>query len=228
VADEHFRKAYNSKEFQSASLDDQLVIVLKEMTFGPGIAIYPHRYDAIRPVLEREWGLDLPDFAEELREFEAQMPELSMFPTPAHIQQELINQGYDLGPAGADGDIGPKSRAAIKQFEIDNELPYPDGIPDAAFMKKLAGNSVKKEEPTKPAEVEAPESDDEPLETPEDRAPVEEPESPPKVVDAVDSEAPDEEPGDEGEGNTSRGVAVVVVAVLAVILAIVGRAMGLY
>jgi peptidoglycan hydrolase-like protein with peptidoglycan-binding domain len=156
------------------------------------------------------------------------MPELSMFPTPAHIQQELINQGYDLGPAGADGDIGPKSRAAIKQFEIDNELPYPDGIPDAAFMKKLAGNSVKKEEPTKPAEVEAPESDDEPLETPEDRAPVEEPESPPKVVDAVDSEAPDEEPGDEGEGNTSRGVAVVVVAVLAVILAIVGRAMGLY
>jgi hypothetical protein len=36
------------------------VAVLRSLAFGPGIAIYPGRYDRIRPVLERYWGVSLP------------------------------------------------------------------------------------------------------------------------------------------------------------------------
>jgi hypothetical protein len=226
VADEHFRKAYDSKEFQSASLEDQLVIALQEMTFGPGIAIYPHRYEAIRPVLEREWGLDLPDFASELRAFEEQIPELAMFPTPAHIQQALIEQGYDLGPAGADGDIGPKSRAAIKQFETEQELEYPDGIPDAAFMQRLAEVSTKHQEAPAPSEEPVPEPDDEPLERPEDRVP-EEPSPEPEEGSDGAVEAKDAEGAEESKKTSGTTIAVML-AVLAAILATVGKALGLY
>jgi hypothetical protein len=42
VADEQFRKACSTKDYQRASIDDQLVMALRQMTFGPGIAIYPH------------------------------------------------------------------------------------------------------------------------------------------------------------------------------------------
>ena len=41
--------------------------LLRELTWGPGIAIYPQRYEAIRPVLEREFGVDLPKTAEDLK-----------------------------------------------------------------------------------------------------------------------------------------------------------------
>lgn len=42
--------------------------VLQELTFGPRIKIYPHRYEAIRPWLERLWGgVELPKTADELK-----------------------------------------------------------------------------------------------------------------------------------------------------------------
>lgn len=42
--------------------------VLKQLTWGPDIKIYPRRYEAIRPWLERLWdGVDLPATAEALK-----------------------------------------------------------------------------------------------------------------------------------------------------------------
>lgn len=40
--------------------------VLKQLTFGPNVAIYPVRYNGIRPVLERLWGITLPKTAKDL------------------------------------------------------------------------------------------------------------------------------------------------------------------
>ncbi len=39
----------------------------------------------------------------------------------AHLQQDLTRSGYDPGPA--DGLVGPKTRAAIRAFQIARELP---------------------------------------------------------------------------------------------------------
>lgn len=43
------------------------------------------------------------------------------------VQQELIRLNYDLGPAGADGRMGPMTEAAIKLFQQQHDL-YADGV----------------------------------------------------------------------------------------------------
>ena len=43
------------------------------------------------------------------------------------LQQELINQGYDVGSSGADGIYGEKTQAAVRAYQHDNKLTV-DGI----------------------------------------------------------------------------------------------------
>ena len=43
------------------------------------------------------------------------------------LQQELINQGYDVGSSGADGIYGAKTQAAVKAYQRANNLTV-DGI----------------------------------------------------------------------------------------------------
>lgn len=50
------------------------------------------------------------------------------------MQQLLVSQGYDPGPA--DGIIGAQSRTAIKQYQRANKLPA-DGYPTMQLLEKL-------------------------------------------------------------------------------------------
>ena len=102
------------------------VSVFKHLTFGPNITIYPKRYNAIRPVLERLYGVDLPDFSEELEAWREATGVVD-FDTVQEIQAELIAEGYDLGPTGADGSMGSKTKAAIQAFQRLHGLT-PDGL----------------------------------------------------------------------------------------------------
>jgi uncharacterized protein (TIGR02594 family) len=47
--------------------------------------------------------------------------------TVADIQRALLARGYDLGPAGADGDAGPRTLGALQAFQRGAGL-VPDGI----------------------------------------------------------------------------------------------------
>ncbi len=102
-----------------------LIHVLEKLTFFSGVTIYPHRYNAIRPVLERFFGIDLPDRSEQLQGL------LS----PTDIQSILVHiLKYDLGKSGPKGDgvdgaWGAKSRAALMDFERRQGLDS-DGLPD--------------------------------------------------------------------------------------------------
>jgi len=115
-----------------------LTVVVKALTFVPGIAIYPRRYQAIRPVVEKLYGVDLPDTDEDLKLWCAQHKFEGVASTTA-IQELLITLGYDLGPCGADGKFGRKSRLALQRFEEDMGVPkeYQDGYPDKHTMKAL-------------------------------------------------------------------------------------------
>lgn len=133
VASKHLLIAAGASQAQKWS-KDWCVSLLGELTFGPGVTIYPGRYDKIRPYLEKNYGVDLPDFAKELKEWREDLdrecrPEDGEpdFIDPKEIQQLLIDLGHDLGPAGADGRIGPKSRDAIETFQRLSGLT-PDGI----------------------------------------------------------------------------------------------------
>jgi hypothetical protein len=89
------------------------------LTFNSNVAIYPGRYNKIRPVLERLYAVDLPDFAGELRG-------IPVWDT-VEVQLALLRLGYSLGPRGADGAWGAKSKAALQAFEQAAGLVVTDG-----------------------------------------------------------------------------------------------------
>lgn len=124
-ANKHLKKAMDETSHEAFS-KDWLVAVLQDLTFGPKVTIYPHRYNAIRPVLEKLYNIDLPDFAKELKGWVDEMGG-DDFMTVKDIQEALIDLGYDLGPSGADGVAGKKTRDAVILFQqmhgIDAAIP---------------------------------------------------------------------------------------------------------
>ena len=68
----------------------------------------------------------------------------------AEIQRALLARGYDLGPAGADGDAGPRTIAAVTAFQRAAGL-VADGIAGSLTQKALATVDVsEKAEPDQP------------------------------------------------------------------------------
>jgi len=134
VAEKHLKIGIGKTSARKWS-KDWCICLFKELTFGPRISIYPGRYEKIRGPLERNYGIDLPDFSEELKawhaEFEAESGPRDNaepdFKDMVEIQQLLHDLGYDLGPAGVDGKEGPKTRDAIMTFQRLNGL-VDDGI----------------------------------------------------------------------------------------------------
>lgn len=122
-----------------------LVGVLKELTFAPGIAIYPHRYNAIRPKLEQLYGVELPDFADELEAWKKEKG-FTVALSTVEVQKALLTLGYDLGPKGADGQYGPKTREAVLLFEQAAGLPSEvcDGMVDEHTYPVLEQALLKK------------------------------------------------------------------------------------
>lgn len=113
------------------------IALAKRLTFEPGIAIYPGRYTKIRPVIEKLFGVDLPDLASDLKAWHASSPHLDLFPNTKSWQTCLLSLGYDLGPAGADGKDGPKTRAAVTAFQRDQGLTA-DGLVGRQTLAALA------------------------------------------------------------------------------------------
>ena len=146
VANAHIQKA-NTGGLRKWS-PEWCIEILKQLTFGPGITIYPHRYEKIRPVLEKLYGIDLPDFASNLQAWQTQhgidpTSAAPTFTTTAEIQTELLTEGYDLGPAGADGKMGAKTTDAIRTFQRLHGLGA-DGIVGAKTRAALAAEWSKR------------------------------------------------------------------------------------
>ncbi|MGE7418760.1 TIGR02594 family protein [Methylobacterium tarhaniae] len=72
--------------------------------------------------------------------------------TVAEIQRALLARGYDLGPAGADGDAGPRTIAAVTAFQRSAGL-VADGIAGPLTQKALASVDLteRRAEPEQPA-----------------------------------------------------------------------------
>lgn len=114
-----------------------LIHMLKHLTFDPRVAIYPARYNAIRPVLETLYNVQLPDFANELQAWKVDTGLPSI--TTKQLQLALISLGYDLGPRGADNSYGKYTKDALFAFEQQNGVPAEkqDGVIDDATYPAL-------------------------------------------------------------------------------------------
>lgn len=126
-------RAYAENNGVKPAERDWVIGLLKQLTFGPNFSIYPARYNAIRPRLEKHFGVDLPDFEAELRTWQREFyitpsdPDSYRLDTAKALQIALLALGFDLGPAGADGVFGRKTREAVMAFQMQNELEA-DGI----------------------------------------------------------------------------------------------------
>lgn len=110
----------------------------RQLTFGPYIVIYPQRYNALRPVVERLYGVDLPDTAQLLDGWVRQgNPTLEHPFTTQEIQQRLIRLGYSLGPAGADGKYGEKTKDAVRKFQRSQPGMVADGLAGSKTVEAL-------------------------------------------------------------------------------------------
>lgn len=72
-----------------------------KLTWGPGIAIYPKRYDSIRPVVERLWGVTLPHNAQALKNLPEVPPVTSTDPPGPHPPVNTSDE-TDPKPIAAD------------------------------------------------------------------------------------------------------------------------------
>lgn len=127
---------------------DWVVQMLQALTFQSGVAIYPHRYECIRPVLEKLYGVDLPDFAKELKDW-SQLTGIPGGVDTTKVQKALLALGYDLGPRKADGVYGDKTRTAVLELERNSgtvPVECQDGMVDVytwpAMQKALADKGL--------------------------------------------------------------------------------------
>lgn len=79
---------------------------------------------------------DLNKFIEESHIGEAQKLFKYNLKNPKQLQQALIDLGYDLGSAGADGIVGKRTTEALKSFQGDMELDV-NGSADHETMEKI-------------------------------------------------------------------------------------------
>ena len=66
VASQHLEIAAAQATCEKWS-EEWCISVIRELTFGPGIKIYPERYEKIRPVVEKFFGVALPKTAADLK-----------------------------------------------------------------------------------------------------------------------------------------------------------------
>jgi peptidoglycan hydrolase-like protein with peptidoglycan-binding domain len=103
------------------------------MVFNSEISIWPSRYNAIRTPLEKLFGVDLPDFANELKQWS---DDYKYGRTIHEVQASLQYLGYDIGPDGSNGKFTKGTSTAIIKFKKDQKLP-PDSILDVITVKLL-------------------------------------------------------------------------------------------
>lgn len=108
------------------------------LTTHPGIAIYPARYNAIRPVIERIYGVDLPDYAKELSDWSVKNFQGRWYDV-LELQRALLALGYDLGPEGATGSFDSRTLRALKALEVEEGVPleHQDGCMDVHTAQAL-------------------------------------------------------------------------------------------
>lgn len=127
IADQRLFEATQSAAWATASNEDKYALAMKSLVYGSKVTIWPGRYKKIHPVLEQLFDVDLPTLDDLAGVDDSPNQADDDLNTEVGIQRFLLDHGFDLGPAGADGIIGTKTKEAIVTFQCSKAI-YPDGI----------------------------------------------------------------------------------------------------
>jgi len=81
--------------------------LIKQLTFGPKIRIYPQRYNNIRPTVERLWGIQLPKTADSLAIWNEPEPVVEHAPGPTQASQDAPERPSNGPQAAQEGSENP-------------------------------------------------------------------------------------------------------------------------
>lgn len=99
--------------------------VLKELTFGPNVAIYPKRYNKIRPVLETQWiEVEFPKTFKQLKEWKETKPidsEPESIPVEPIELPESAPSDIEI-PIAEEPVLGEAKQPKLEQEENSNTL----------------------------------------------------------------------------------------------------------
>ncbi len=104
-------------------------IASRHIIYDSGIAIWPGRYIKIKPVIEKLFNVSLPtleQIANGVHDHDVSPQNLA---TTEDVQKALLKLGYDLGPKGADGILGEKTKGATIAFQCSSGIK-PTGLID--------------------------------------------------------------------------------------------------
>jgi hypothetical protein len=141
IANKHLEVGVKNNPYQAWSID-WFIFILKELTFGPGITIYPGRYDKIRPVIEKLYGINLIDFSSDLKNWSNNIGEDKFIDTK-EVQQILLKLGFDLGPKRDDGVLGGKTKLAILLFQQINGINQTGNVDDKTIFSDSFKEDIK-------------------------------------------------------------------------------------
>lgn len=136
VADKCLAKATSNPKWATATDESKYRILSLEMVRS-GVDIWPGRYRHIQPTVASLFGVKAPKLEELTALTHAPALPEWILSTPQDVQKALIKLGYDLGPAGADGVFGHKTKMAITSFQAKHGLDT-DGVVGPLTKAKLA------------------------------------------------------------------------------------------
>ena len=120
--------------FPETTVDDLKRISLGVKEFGANLR-------GALEVTQKFVGVDYREVTELVKggmeDFSGQLSKWSRGDEVKKLQERLVQLGYDVGPAGIDGILGPKTEAALNQFKKDYGLSI-DGIYDEASHNAMA------------------------------------------------------------------------------------------
>lgn len=97
--------------------DENKFRIYAQEALKSGVDIWPRRYKDISPSLSALFNIKVPSLDELASSINRDFGPIDQLTSVAGLQSALIRLGYDLGPAGADGLYGVKTKKAVADLQ---------------------------------------------------------------------------------------------------------------
>ncbi len=129
IANRCLQKAAAHPDWKTADAADRFRLAAQVLTFGAGVDIYPHRYEAIAPVLTKTFGIQIPLKSAELKEWDDAPPETVKVEL-SELEKQIAARLIRLADETREGrGIGLD---AIETLMEEPDDAGPESTPDAA------------------------------------------------------------------------------------------------